>query len=96
MRGVLSLDLILTGIFILGMYGIANASIGGADTVVEEHLAKPVCLAVANDVARSISVSGVYPAHWPSFVKSVKVQGNTVDVNVSVGWDTYSCTVSVP
>lgn len=96
MRGVLSLDLILTGIFILGMFGASGVLVKNGLHKAEAVLAQPACRMYAQELANAASLGTVSVVQRPPNVVSASVSRGKAIVEVNGITGTYSCEVKVP
>lgn len=96
MKGVLSLDLILTGIFILGMFGAGGVLVKAGIHKAEALLAQPACRMYAQELANAASLGTVSAVRRPTNVVSATVSGGKAIVEVNGITGTYSCEVNVP
>ncbi|NPA77132.1 MAG: hypothetical protein GXN93_05275 [Candidatus Diapherotrites archaeon] len=99
MRGVLSLDLILTAIFVMGIYGVSGTLVKHSLVTVEHYLAEPVCLMYAQNLADAYAATGggtVTVTHLPANIVSASVSGGVAHVEVNGMTGVYSCEVKAP
>ena len=108
MKGVLSLDLILTGIFVLGVFGAGGTLVTTGLHKAEVFLSKPACLMYAQELANAASLDGLFsvkypgypltvsPVNMPTNIVSATISGGKVIVEVNGITGTYSCEVNVP
>jgi len=107
-KGVLSLDLILTAIFVLGMFGVSGTLVTTGLHKAEALLAQPVCRMYAQELANAQSLDALFSTKYPGSPVSVSVvkrptniayatiSGGKAVVKVNGITGTYSCEVNVP
>lgn len=96
MKGVLSLDLILTGIFLLGVFGAGGVLVTRGLHKAEAVLSQPACLMYAQELANAASLGTVSVVQRPPNVVSATVFAGKAVVDVNGITGTYSCEVNVP
>ncbi len=96
MRGQVSLDLLITGIFVLSMFGLAGTLTTHSLQKVEAMLAQPACLMYAHNIADAAALGTVTVVDKPKNVVSVSVTSTTVRVEVNGITGTHSCEVKIP
>jgi len=81
-RGVLSLDLILTGIFVLGMFGVGGTLVTTGLHKAEAMLAQPVCRMYAQELANAQSLDALFSTKYAGSPVTASVINNIKPTNV--------------